>query len=352
MTLFAALDVALEKTALCVVDRDGTVIVEATVPTDPDAIADRLMPLGPELDRIGFEAGPLSEWLARGLAERGLAAVLMETRHVRAALSARVAKTDRNDARGMADLLRMGWFRPVHVKSMDAREHRALLSVRSTLVRRLKDVENSVRGLLRGFGLRLATMLRAQWDGKVREAVAGHPTLGAILEPLLQARLALRTQVAAVDKRVRDAARDDAVCRRLMTTPGVGPIVSLTYRAAVDDPGRFRSSKAVGASFGLTPRRYQSGETDRVGAISRAGDPAVRVALFEAAHVMLTRSAKWSSLKAWAMKLAQRRGLKRAKVALARKLAVVLHRMWVDASNFRFSAAGAPVTPAATATST
>lgn len=230
---------------------------------------------------------------------------------------------------------------------MNAREHRARLSVRSTLVRRLKDVENGVRGLMRGFGIRLATTLRAQWDTKVREATAGHPTLLAILDPLLQARLALRAQVAVVDKRVRD----DVVCRRLMTTPGVGPIVSLTYRAAVDDPGRFRSSKVVGASFGLTPRRYQSGETDRVGAISRAGDPAVRVALFEAAHVMLTRSAKWSSLKAWAMKLAQRRGLKRAKVALARKLAVVLHRIWVDATDFRFSAAGGPAAAAAVASS-
>jgi transposase len=196
----------------------------------------------------------------------------METRHVRAALSARVAKTDRNDARGMANLLRMGWFRPVHVKSLDAREHRALLSARSTLVRRLKDVENSVRGLLRGFGIRLPSMLRGRWDAKVREAIAGHPTLTLVLEPLLIARTALREQVAVIDKRVRDAARQDPVCNRLMSVPGVGPIVALTYRAAVDDPSRFTSSKSVGAVFGLTPRRYQSGETDRVGSISRAGD--------------------------------------------------------------------------------
>jgi transposase len=262
----------------------------------------------------------------------------METRHVRAALSARIAKTDRKDARGMADLLRMGWFRPVHVKSMDAREHRALLTARSTLVRRLKDIENSVRGLLRGFGIKLATTLRAQWDVKVRESIAGHPALPAILEPLLVARAALRDQVAIIDKRVRDTARQDQVCRRLMTMPGVGPIVALTYRAAVDEPERFVSSKSVGASFGLTPRRYQSGETDRVGCISRVGDASVRVALFEAAHVMLTRSAKWSSLKSWAIRLAQRRGLKRAKVALARKLAVVLHRMWIDGTDFRFTA--------------
>jgi transposase len=274
----------------------------------------------------------------RGLEHHGFRAVLMETRHVRAALSARIAKTDRKDARGRADLLRMGWFRPVHVKSMDAREHRALLTARSTLVRRLKDIENSVRGLLRGFGIKLATTLRAQWDVKVRESIAGHPALPAILEPLLVARAAMRDLVAIIDKRVRDTARQDQVCRRLMTMPGVGPIVALTYRAAVDEPERFVSSKSVGASFGLTPRRYQSGETDRVGCISRVGDASVRVALFEAAHVMLTRSAKWSSLKSWAIRVAQRRGLKRAKVALARKLAVVLHRMWMDGTDFRFTA--------------
>jgi transposase len=224
---------------------------------------------------------------------------------------------------------------------------RALLTARSTLVRRLRDIENSVRGLLRGFGIRLAVMLRGQWDARVREAIAGHPALLAILDPLLVARSALRDQVAIIDKRVRDAARQSEVCRRLMTTPGVGPIVALTYQAAIDQPDRFSSSKSVGASFGLTPRRYQSGETDRVGAISRAGDSSVRVAIYEAAHVMLTRSAKWSSLKAWAVKLAQRRGLKRAKVALARKLAVILHRMWVDGTEFRFAAV--PVTPAVAA---
>jgi transposase len=329
MELYAALDVALKKTALCIVDRDGAVVLETNVASDPDAIADRLGPFQVDLVRLGLEAGALSEWLVRGLQRRGFEAVLMEMRHVLAALSARVAKTDRNDARGMADLLRMGWFRPVHVKSMDAREQRALLTARSTLVRRLKDVENSVRGLLRG-----------RWDAKVREAISGHPTLPEILEPLLVARSALRDQVAIIDKHVRDAVRRDEVCRRLVTTPGVGPIVAaLAYRAAVDQPERFASSKSVGASFGLTPRRYQSGETDRVGAISRAGDASVRVALFEAAHVMLTRSAKWSSLKARAVKLAQRRGLKRAKVALARKLAVILHRMWRDQTDFRFTAA-------------
>lgn len=176
-----------------------------------------------------------------------------------------------------------------------------------------------------------------QWDATVRECLAGHPTLLEILEPLLAAREALRVQMAHLDKRVRDAARIDPVCRRLMSAPGVGAVVAMTFRAAVDQPDRFRSSRQIGPCFGLTPRKYQSGETDRSGAISRAGDASVRVALFEAAHVIMTRVAAWSTLKAWAMNVAKRRGAKRAKVALARKLGVILHRMWVDGTDFRSS---------------
>lgn len=337
MELYAALDVSLDETAICVVDRDGAIILESNAASEAGAIASGLRPYAGSLRRIGLEAGPLSEWLVRGLTEHGLAAVLMETRHVRAALSARIAKTDRNDARGMANLLRMGWFQPVHVKTMDAREQRALLATRSALGRRLRDIENSVRGLLRGFGLRAPRLLRGRWAAAIRDLIAGHPNLPDIIEPLLNATTALRDQLAVVDKRLLTAARQDPVCHRLMTVPGVGAIVALTFRAAVDQPERFGSSKSVGACFGLTPRRYQSGESDRSGAISKAGDASVRVALFEAAHVMMTRVARWSSLKAWAMAVARRRGAKRAKVALARKLAVILHRMWVDGTDFRYT---------------
>ena len=187
-----------------------------------------------------------------------------------------------------------------------------------------------MRGLLRGFGLRVPLKTRGKWDRAIRGLVEGHLGLTGIFEPLLLARAALREQLAVLDKQVREAARTDPICKRLMTVPGVGAIVALTFRCAVDDPSRFTSSRSIGAFFGLTPRRYQSGETDRVGAISRAGDPAAQLALFEAAHVIMTRVAKWSALKSWAVRVAQRRGTKRGKVALARKLAVVLHRMWVS----------------------
>jgi transposase len=337
MTLYVALDVSLEKTAVCAMDAEGTLIVERAVRSDAVALAELLVTLPERPERIGLEAGPLSEWLVRGLSDAGFEAVLMETRQVRAALSSMTVKTDRNDARGMAHLLRMGWFRPVHVKTMNAREQRVLLSARTTLVRRLRDLENSVRGLLRGFGFRFPRVLRARWAQSVREALAGNRELLAVIDPLLAAGTALRDQLAVLEKRVRDAARQDPVCHRLMTMPGVGAVVALTFRAAVDQPERFSSSKAIGPCFGLTPRRYQSGETDRTGTISRAGDPAVRVALFEAAHVLMTRVATWSKLKAWAVAVAKRRGAKRAKVALARKIGVVLHRMWIDGTDFRFT---------------
>ena len=334
MTVYAALDVSMEKTTICVINAEGKTVLEASTSSDAEAIAMCLDPYCAELDQVGLEAGPLAEWIARGLGYHGMRVVLMETRHVRAALSAMIAKTDRNDARGMAQLLRSGWFRPVHVKTVPAREQRALLAARSTLVRRHRDVENSVRGLLKGFGLRIARALRGRWDNAVREAIAGNSVLLSIIDPLLVARQAIRDQLAILDKRVRDVARADNVCRRLMTAPGVGAIVALSFRAAVDQPERFKSSKAIGACFGLTPRKYQSGESDRDGAISKAGDASVRLALFEAAHVILTRVSKWSKLKAWAVAVAKRRGAKRAKVALARKLGIVLHRMWIDATDF------------------
>jgi transposase len=287
------------------------------------------------MEAIGLEAGPMSEFLVAGLKQRGLDAILMETRRVHAALSAIPVKTDRKDAWGIAELLRMGWFQPVHMKTPTARNLRLLLSARETPGRRIRELDNSVRGLLRGFGLRMPTGARNRFCLLVRELIDGNPVLVETIMPLLSARDAMAAEFAGLDKLVRDKSREDATCRRLMTIPGVGAVIAMTFRAGVDDPSRFRSSKSVGACFGLTPRRYQSGETDRVGSITKAGDASVRAALYEAAHVMLVRSTKWTPLKAWAMRVAARRGAKRAKIALARKLAVIMHRMWVDATEFK-----------------
>jgi transposase len=337
MEYFAGIDVSLEHSRVCVADATGKIVREATVASEPEALVGWFGALGLPMTRIGLEAGPLSQWLHSGLAAAGFAAVLLETRHVKAALSAMIVKTDRKDARGIAQLLRMGWYRRVHVKSPGAQEVRALLVARKLLQTKAIDVELSIRGLLRGFGLKMGEVSQGQFAARVEELVSGHAMLQPVFAALLQARTALRREFNALHRRVLAIVRQDGVCRRvLMTAPGVGAVVALTFKTAVDDPQRFAKSKTVGAHFGLTPKKYQSGETDVSGAISRVGDAMVRAALYEAAHVMLTRKTAFSSLKRWALDIARRRGLRCAKVALARKLACVLHRMWVDGSAFRW----------------
>jgi transposase len=336
MEHFAGIDVSLEQSSVCVVDAAGKIIREAKVASEPEDLVRFFRALGVRVVRIGLEAGPLSQWLRAGLAAAGFEVVLLETRHVKAALSAMVVKTDRKDARGIAQLLRMGWFRPVHAKSPAAQEIRALLAARKLLQAKLLDVELSIRGLLRGFGLKMGEVTKARFVARVRELVMGQAMLERIMEPMLCAREALRTEYGRLHRQTLAIVKRDPVCRRLMTVPGVGALVAITFTSAVDDPGRFAKSKAVGAHFGLTPRKYQSGETDVTGGISRIGDATVRSVLYEAAHVMLSRAIRFSSLKRWALDVTKRRGLKRAKVALARKLATVLHRMWRDGADFRW----------------
>jgi transposase len=333
---YAGIDVSLERSSVCVVDGTGRIVREAKVASEPEALVAFLGQLGLPLTRVGLEAGPLSQWLHAGLSEAGYEAVLLETRHVKAALSAMVVKTDRKDARGIAQLLRMGWYRPVHRKSLSAQEVRALLVGRKLLQAKLRDVELSIRGILRGFGLKVGEVSRGRFAARVEELAAGHEMLGTVIGAMLQARDGLRAEFVRLHRRMLAIVRDDAVCRRLMTAPGVGALVAVTFKTAVDDPGRFRTAEAVGAHFGLTPKRYQSGETDVTGGISKVGDAMVRTALYEAANVMLTRTSRVSALKRWAMEVAKRRGAKRAKVALARKLAGVLHRMWANAADFRW----------------
>jgi len=342
MNYYVGIDVSLEASSLCVVDGDGKIIREDKVASEPEALITWLRALNLNLARIGLEAGPLSQWLYAALRQAGFAVELLETRHLHNAIKTMPIKSDRNDARSIAQLLRLGWFRPVHCKSMEAQERRAILTARKLLQSKLQDIEFSVRGILRGFGLKVGKTTPARFAGRVKELVAGHPHLEAIAESLLAARLAMLREFNRLEKQVRDMARTDSRARLLMSIPGVGPIVSLTFASAIDDPGRFTSSKQVGAYFGLTPTKYQSGETDIDGRISKIGDASVRANLYEAAHIILTKPLKGcKALKSWAMRLARRAGTKKAKVALARKLAVIMHRMLVDGICFRDAAARA-----------
>ena len=337
MEHYAGLDVSLELTSVCIVDAQGEIIREAKVPSHPEDLVRDLRSVEHPIGRIGLEAGPLSQWLHAGLTSAGFDAVLLETRHVKAALSAMTVKTDRRDARGIAQLLRLGWYRPVHAKSISAQEVRALLTARKLIQAKLLDIECSIRGVLRGFGLRVGAISRGRFDMRIRELVDGQAMLETVIGSMLAVRSALQEEFARLHRTLLALVRDDPVCRQLMSVPGVGAIVAITFKSGIDDPTRFRRSRDVGPHFGLTPRKYQSGELDVTGSITKVGDRMVRTALYEAASVMLTRTVRMSPLKSWALAVAKRRGTKKARVALARKLGVILHRIWVDGTSFRWS---------------
>lgn len=337
MQFFVGIDVSLETSSICIIDERGVIIKEGKTASDPHSIARFIRHRGRKVEHVGLEAGQLSEWLFVGLSEEGFKVSVLESRHVRAAFAAMRVKTDRNDARGIAQLVRLGWFKSVHVKTLDARETRTVLNARKFLVDKLTAIENTMRASLRNFGLKMGQVSRRTFATRARELAGGVPCLELIIGTLLKVREALLDQLAALDRKLLAAARADPVTRMLMTAPGVGTIVALTFRSAIDDPMRFTSVKSVGAWLGLTPGRYQSGETDRTGHITRAGDVATRTALYEAATTLLGRTTRWSAVKRWGLRIAARHGIKKARVAVARKLAVILLGMWRGNTPFRWS---------------
>jgi transposase len=337
MKHYAGLDVSVKETSVCIVDETGKIVRETKVLSHPEDVVRVLNDPAWRLERVGLEAGPLSQWLFSGLAEAGLPIVCIETRHTKAFLKAQVNKSDRNDARGIAQMMRVNLFRPVHVKTLTSQKRRALLTARKLLQEKAIAIENDIRGLLRNFGLKVGAVGVVPFEHRIHELVEDMPDLAEIAGALLAARRELREQFVKLHRRLLSIVRDDGVCRRLMTIPGVGPVVSLAFRATIDVPARFRNSKAVGPALGLTPVLNQSGESNRVGRISLCGDGMMRTLLYEAAQVMLTRVTKWSWLKAWAVNVARRRGQQKAIVALARRLAVIMHRMWRDDTEFRWT---------------
>ena len=337
MDHFAGLDVSVRETSVCIVDDTGRIVREVKMASEPEALLPVLTNPAFHFKRIGLEAGPLSQWLYSALAEAGLPAICVETRQMRAVLKAQINKTDRNDARGIAQMMRVGLYRPVHVKTLRSQKLRMLLTHRKLLQSKAIAVDNDLRATLRNFGLKVGVVGTVKFEARIKELVENLPDLAMLVEPLLIVRRVLREQIGILHRRLLAVVREDDVCRRLMTVPGVGPVVALTFRVTVDVPARFRNSKSVGAAFGLTPSKYQSGESERTGGISRCGDEMMRVMLYEAAQTMLVVSTKWSWLKAWAMKIARHRGMKKAIVALARRLAVIMHRIWVDGTEFRWT---------------
>ncbi len=334
MNGYVGLDVSLKETSICIVDQAGDVVKEGSVMSDPDFIKDFIEEHGTDIRRVGLETGPTATWLWHELDARGLPVICIDARHAKAALSMQINKSDRNDAAGIARIMQTGWYREVQVKSLDSHGIRAMLNSRALLVKLKRDVENQIRGLLKNVGLVIGRSKGAAYTLRTEELLMQQPELGCVVRPLLKARESIERQFIILDRQVKTLARRHETTCLFMTVPGVGPITALAFMAGIDDPSRFRRSRSVGAYCGLTPRRHASGETDWNGRISKCGDTLLRSYLFEAAGALLTRTQKWCALKAWGLRLAKRVGMKKAKVAVARKLAIILHRMWRDGTSF------------------
>jgi transposase len=335
MAYYVGVDVGLRSSSLCIIDELGGVCLERAVASEIEEIALVIRGFADQVEGVALETGNLAPWLAAGLRAEGFRVVVMEARQVKTTLSSLRNKTDRNDARGIAQILRTGWYREVHVKSLESQRLKTLLAARNALLRRRIDLENEVRGLLKVYGVKLpAQIYHARFDDMARHAIAADPSLAEALDPLLEARGHLYRAFLDIDRRVKVVAEADPICQLLMSAPGVGYIAALTFKAAIDNPARFRRSKTVAAHFGLTPRRYQSGERDNPGRISKAGDVEVRSALFLAANTIMNGRGKPSPLRSFGARLSRAKGRKRAIVAVARKLAVVLHTMWTDGTMY------------------
>ncbi len=337
MELYVGMDVSLKETSICVVDDDGEIQCEGTVISEPEAIAAFIKAKAPHAKRIGLETGPTTTWLWHELRRLGLPVICIDARHAKAALSLQINKSDRNDAVGLARIMQCGWYKEIQVKSVACHEIRAVLNSRALLVKIKRDLENQIRGLLKNLGLRIGKAGGNVFHRRAEELVGEHGLLQDAVRPLLGVRETVRREIASLTRKLLAMARDNEESCRLMTVPGIGPITALAFCAAIDEPARFRRSRSVGAYFGLTPRRYASGEVDWTGRISKCGDTMVRTYLFEAAGVLLTRVPQWCKLKAWGHRLWKRIGFKKAKIAVARKLAVILHRMWRDGTDFIWS---------------
>lgn len=335
---YVGLDVSLKETSIAVIDESDKVIWRGSVASTPDTIAAALAKHAPRAERIGLEAGQLSAWLYHGLAAEGLPVICIDARHAKAALSLKVNKTDANDALGLAQIMRVGWYREVAVKGHDCQAVRSLLVARAQIVAQITTLKNCARGILKTFGHVLPKKLRRSYIASVCEIIKDDATLEPILLPMLKTLAATMEQLQVYDRAVSRIARENETAQLLMTAPGVGTIVSLVYMTGVENPARFTSSSSVAAYFGMTPRRYQSGEVDQTGRISKCGDGLVRGLLYEAAKVLLSRSARPSDLQASGRALAKRIGKKKATMAVARKLGVILHRMWTTGEPFRWTA--------------
>jgi transposase len=336
--VYAGLDVSDKSTHVCIVDSKGKILWSGACATDPDVIARTLKTRAAGVERVILETGPLSSFLYHGLSEREVPVTCVCARHAKGVLSARVNKSDPHDAEGLAHMARTGWFKAVRIKQNATHLDRARLKIREQLIAAHAAMAGQLRGLLKLFGLRLG---KVTTPNKRRERLTAlfalKPELEPILAPLIESLEALEAQIARASKALAASAATDPVATRLMSVPGVGPITALVFKTSIEDPERFTRGDDAGAFAGLAPRRSQSGQRDIKGHISKAGDPMLRSALYEAANSLLSRVKRPCALQTWGKRLAEAKGAKRARVAVARKLAILLHRLWRSETEFRWA---------------
>ncbi|PZM10251.1 IS110 family transposase [Rhizobium tubonense] len=339
MDQYIGLDCSLKDTAISI-RQDGKRIWRGKCASDPKLLAQMIRKHAPHPKRVVFETGPLSTWFYHALTAEGVPAICIEARHAQKVLDETLNKTGANDADGLAQLAEAGFYKAVRVKAFDSMLTRTLVGARNQLLGIATKLSNQIRGLMKTFGLIIPKGTGRVFDGNVREFLDGNDGLARIILPLLEAWRDIRKRAADLDHQLLATARESQEAKLLMTIPGIGAVTAVSYVAAVEDPENFKTSRSVGAWLGLTTRRYQSGEVDYDVHISRRGDNHLRGLLYEAATVILTRtSAKTeSSLKSWGLKLRERLGFKRAAVAVARKLAVVMHSMLKTGEVFNTSA--------------
>ena len=340
MDEYIGLDVSLKETAVSI-RRDGKRVWRGKCPSDPQLLAALIRKHAPAPKRVVFETGPLSVWFFHALAAEGVPAICIDARHAKAALDMAANKTDANAADGLAHLAEVGFYKEVRVKSFDGMLTRTLVAARTRLVRIGTELSNQIRGLMKTFGLVIPAVMGGKFQHHVHALLADHTDLGQIIRPLLEAWHAVRLRSAELGRKLLADARRNAACQLLMSIPGVGVVTATSFVSAIEEPANFKHSRSVGAFVGLTTRRYQSGEIDYDGHISRRGDSHLRGLLYEAATVLLTRSRSECDLRKWGLQLRERLGFKRATAAVARKLAVIMHSMLITGEPFREKTAAA-----------
>lgn len=337
MKHYIGLDISMKETSICIVDETGKIVYEGNEKTDPKLLAIRVREKTSFIEKIALESGSLSNWLVTELEKEGLPAICVDARHMSAVLSTSPNKNDRNDARGIAQALRVGYIRTVSIKSQKDVDISMMLTARKMLVGQRRSQKNTMRGLLKSYGIRISTSGSQMFIKQVKEKMAElAETCQLSIKALIKAYELADEEISQLTRHLEAIAKQDEDVKRLMTIPGVGVITALSFKITLRIPERFTDSRDVGAYLGMTPREYSSGESQKRGRISKCGHSQMRSLLVEAATVMLTRTKSWCKPKAWALKIAKKKGVKKAAVALGRKLSVIMHRMLITKEEFKY----------------